>query len=179
LFGPDGSFVIIRTHSDASKLRSHRTTRKRPLVRHSGGCALKGNHNVKRRKFIATLVGTAAATALPLPVDSAGRMLRTFRQLRASREGLCPDIALSRMERTIADLRAAGVEIRRIPAGESGDWRPPAGFGPHFRCNWHEWVLAGSYARRKLRCLICEGEELDSEWIRNPFLMRSGFYRVV
>ena len=112
------------------------------------------------------------------PVDPARLMLQTFRRLRGSRDGLCPDITVSRMARTLADLRAAGIEIARIPAGDSVDWRPPVGFAPRFHCIWHEWALAGSWSRRKLRCLICETEELDPKWIRNPFLMRGGFYRV-
>jgi hypothetical protein len=129
---------------------------------------------MNRKEFI---TGMNGAAALPLPaLDPAYWMLRVFRQLRASREGLCPDIALDRMARTIADLRMASVEIVRT-RGEG--WRPPVGFAPHSRCDWHEWALAGAHSRRKLRCIVCETEDLDPEWIRNPFLMRSGFYRVV
>ncbi len=137
---------------------------------------------MRRRDFIMTTTGAAVAATLPLPaLDPAGRMLQVFRQLRASREGLLPDIAFGRMTRTIADLRAAGIEIVRTqvecPLPRSS-WRPPVGFAPHSRCNWHEWAFAGPRLQRKLRCLICETEELHPEWIRNPFLMRSGFYRV-
>jgi hypothetical protein len=138
---------------------------------------------MRRRDFIMTTTSAAVAATLPLPaLDPAGRMLRVFRQLRVSREGLLPDIALDRMTRTIADLRTAGIEIvgtevelrREVPV----NWRPCAGFSFSRRCGWHEESLAGRCYQRKLRCLICETEELDPEWIRNPILMRSGFYRV-
>jgi hypothetical protein len=138
--------------------------------------------NWTRREFIITSAGVAIAATLPLPAVDAGRMLRTFRELRASREGLFPDIAVHRMTRTIDDLRAANIEIGRIEVETRreipGNWRPPVGFVAHTRCNWHEWAFAGPQLRRKLRCLICETEELHPDWIRNPFLLRSGFYRV-
>lgn len=131
---------------------------------------------MRRRAFLLTSAGAAVAAALPsLALNPAGRMIRIFRQLRATREGLQPDIAVDRMTRTIADLRAAGIEIERTAGGE----RPPVGFpGFTHRCMWHESALAGAVGRRKLRCVICETEDLNPEWIRNPFLMRGGFYRV-
>ena len=138
---------------------------------------------MRRRDFIMTTTGAAVAATLPLPaLDRTDRMLRVFRQVRASREGLCPDIALDRMTRTILDLRAAGVEIVRteveLRREAPVNWRPCAGFSLSRRCDWHEEALAGRCYQRKLRCIICETEELHPEWIRNPILMRGGFYRV-
>jgi hypothetical protein len=142
---------------------------------------------MNRRSFLRFIgvggVSFPGLMALPLPaLDPAGQMLRIFRELRTSREGLCPDIAVDRMARTIADLRAAGVEIVRTTvetARVPGTWRPPVGFVPHARCDRHEWAFAGPRLQRKLRCLICETEELHPDWIRNPFLLPSGFYRRV
>ncbi len=136
---------------------------------------------MRRRDFITT-TGAAIAATLPLPaLDPTDRMLRVFRQVRASREGLCPDIALDRMTRTIADLRAAGIEIVRTqvecPLPRSS-WRPPVGLNYAHRCDWHVAALAGFRGRRKLRCLICETEDLDSKWTHYPFLLRSEIYRV-
>ena len=136
---------------------------------------------MRRRDFLLTSAGAAVAAALPLPaMNPAGRMLRTFKELRATREGLLPDIALDRMTRTIQDLRAAGIEIvREVETRRVEGWRPLVGFSFNRRCDWHKEALAGRQYERKLRCLICETEDLNPEWIRNPVLMRGGFYRVM
>jgi hypothetical protein len=133
---------------------------------------------MRRRDFIMTTTGAAIAATLPLPaLDSAGRMLQVFRRLRASREGLLPDIALDRMTRTIADLRSAGIEI--APTQLDREWRPPVGLNYAYRCNWHVAALAGPLGRRKLRCLICESEDLRPEaWMTHPFLLRGEYFRV-
>jgi hypothetical protein len=132
---------------------------------------------MRRRDFIMT-TGAAIAATLPLPaLDPTGRILRTFRQLRASREGLLPDIAFSRMARTIADLRTAGVEI--VPTRVDRSWHPPVGLNYAHRCDWHVAALAGPLGRRKLRCLICESDDLRPEdWMAHPFLLRGEYFRV-
>jgi len=132
---------------------------------------------MRRRDFIMATTGAVVAATLPLPaLDPTDRMLRVFRQLRASREGLVPDIAFSRMGRTIADLRMAGVEI--VPTRVDRSWRPPVGLNYADRCNWHVAALAGARGVRKLRCLICEEDLRPEDWMTHPFLLRGEYFRV-
>jgi hypothetical protein len=132
---------------------------------------------MRRRDFIMTTTGAAGLVALPLPaLGATGRMLRVFRELRASREGMLPDIAFSRMARTVSDLRTAGVEI--VPTRVDRSWRPPVGLNYTHRCDWHVAALAGPLGRRKLRCLICEEDLRPGDWLTHPLLLRGEYFRV-
>jgi hypothetical protein len=98
--------------------------------------------------------------------------LNVLRSIRRSRQGLTPDIAVSRLDRTLQDLRTAGIDL--VPGNNlSRKWRPPVGYAPHYRCEWHQSGLAGRLYERKFRCLVCETEELHPEWMLFPILLGS------
>ena len=152
---------------------------------------------MKRRDFI-QIVAVTAAGILPvwLPEekhDAVDRMMQVFRDLRASREGLCPDIAISRLTRTFADFRLAGCEIEELHPSEREwrRWKPPVGYSYSHRCNWHIAALTGPVpgtddwkaipvggSGRKLRCIICETEDLHPRWFDHPVLLRRQFLKV-
>jgi len=100
--------------------------------------------------------------------------LDALRSIRRSRGGLTPDIAVSRLDRTLQDLRLAGIDLVPV-SGLSNKWRPPVGFASHYRCEWHQSGLAGRLYERKFRCLVCETEDLHSAWMRYPVLLSSWY----
>lgn len=93
----------------------------------------------------------------------------------------CPALEKDeRLRRTFRDLAAQGyrVEYLQLSVDEWRLWKPPCGYSYRDRCNAHVAALAGGRLERRLRCLICEKNDLHPEWMENPVLLRGYFFKV-
>jgi len=104
--------------------------------------------------------------------------LDTLRSIRRSRRGLTPDIAVARLDRTLQDLRLAGIDLVPV-SGLSNRWRPPVGYSYQHRCDWASGGIRRTEVRTEVTLSgVCETEQLEHVgWTRYPILLR-GWYVV-